>query len=436
MPTNSKSCERSARATFSGALLMSVALIAAIAQADANFVAILAIALLAIFGQSARYPELPALLRPAVVLMMPTVLVSFVATRLPESSRGSALDLLLLTTIGSSTGLILGGIAVRAPVRRRANLAEARILFAAALLAAGYFFATSGIPILREGAEQARVDAAVSGTGYVRLLAYMSVPAAVALWGTGRRSWLFALGAGGIVLALGNRSPFLYLILSIAVVMVLSSANRRKSTRHFFFLCATLAALIVGIGTYRIVSQDAFADYEEYRLAMASQDYAAVAQTSLIHYAETVPTNAALVKTLVDSGVMSKKYGKTLATPIVSALPGEQLTLDREIKLASGKSFIGGGIPPTLSGEGYVNFGAPGSVIFGVIAGLLISIRAGPCAVPKRWEPEERRGQAALYGYTVAWVVAAQVAGFAGASTFPLFSFMIMLLLIGRIREN
>ena len=54
------------------------------------------------------------------------------------------------------------------------------------------FFAWKGIPLLSGNMEQGRVDASTPGTGYFRLMAYLTIPAALLSFAlTPRRAMLY-----------------------------------------------------------------------------------------------------------------------------------------------------------------------------------------------------------------------------------------------------
>ena len=220
-----------------------------------------------------------------------------------------------------------------------------------------------------------------------------------------------------ITLAFANRSPLLYLIVPLVVLLHISNPTKWRSSR--IALCAlAVLAIVASMGTYRALSQDDFRNYTEYRAAIAANDLFMVATIGVTHYADIVPQNAALSKDLLDQHLIEQKWGLSYLALIYTALPGEQLSLDREIKQTTGKTFVGGGTPPTLAGEGYINFGYVGVVLSGVMLSVMI-VWASRFIVGSHTVLASRVG-AVVYGYAVAWVAGAQVAGFTGASTFPL----------------
>jgi hypothetical protein len=304
------------------------------------------------------------------------------------------------------------------------------VVFTISGLAAGVFFAWKGVPVLGASVEQGRVDAASEGTGYFRLLAYMGIPAAHMLVALRRRHAVWVvIGTTLVILGLANRSPLLYLYVPLLMI-VFDRGKIRLTTPRVLAAVAAIGMVIVSIGTFRVFSQTDFARYQEFRGDIATGDYIGVATTTFTHYAQVVTENAVLTKSLVDDGSISLQYGSTYLTLFLTALPGEQLSLDRIIKLASGKTFVGGGTPPTLMGEGYVNFGLLGAMAAGAVIVILLEYWARRYAESIESGDESLRGAtAAIYGYTLCWVVGSQVAGLTGASTVPLAGAIVLVTL-------
>jgi hypothetical protein len=112
------------------------------------------------------------------------------------------------------------------------------------------------------------------------------------------------------------------------------------------------------------------------------------------------------------------------------------LTLDLQIKAATGKTFIGGGTPPTLNGEGYINFGWPGIALGAFVLAALASWSAA-AAFGKHARflgAATRRARASVFGYMIAYASLAQVSGFVGASTVPITAFLVLVFLTRPLR--
>lgn len=383
-------------------------------------------------GQPSRIPRL---LRPSTLLALAALIGSLGATALSNEDFRQYEAL----WFGQVAGFVLGyafygrshlGRGTGSRIIDTARVARLGTAVWYLAVAAGLtFFTLKGVPALGPSVEQGRVDVASTGTGYLRLVAYMAGPAVLLI--ASHRGWRAAvpkvLVTGLLIVGLGNRSPLVYLLLPLAVLVVTES-SRRVGTLRIVGAIAVVSALVVGIGTYRIVSQPDFENYAEYREALSNDDYARVAWVSTEHYAKVVPANAVLVRKLVDEGAIEPQYGATYATLILTALPGKQLTPDYLIKQASGKTFLGGGTPPTLAGEGYMNAGFWGTILSAALVMFTLRYWAD------RWNANRAAGldltarpTAVMYGYLATWSLLAQVAGIAGASTVPLAGFLLLL---------
>jgi oligosaccharide repeat unit polymerase len=379
---------------------------------------------------------IPTILRPASVLFASLILGSIATSGITEQQFPQYLDLWACEIGGFLLGILVFPSLSRPASARRSYVDTERLakhtqtIWIICLLAAFLFFVIQGIPALLPNVEESRVATAVSGTGYLRLLAYMSGPASLILLAIrGRKAWPYLAGAVIVILALADRSPLLYFCLPIVAIAALAGRRRVRSPQ-LMIASALLLSLVAGIGTYRIFSQKEFRKYSEYNQAIANHDYLSVALTSVEHYASVIPENAVLTKKLVDEGKIHYEWGQTYLTLFLEALHSKPLSPDLLIKKVSGKSFIGGGTPPTLAGEGYMNGGLPGVVL--AAFGLMLLLRywaSSLLGARGSGTREELRVTAVIYGYVVAWGINAQVAGLAGASTVPLAGFLFLIVL-------
>ncbi|MET8272469.1 hypothetical protein [Streptomyces sp. NPDC005096] len=381
----------------------------------------------------------PFFLRPQLLPCLASGVAALAGVTLPPGDKATFLHLHLLEAVGFVLGFVLVPRSGTRPIHDYEPTPNWMVtgLFRASVVAALLFVAWQGVPILAGNVEGARVEAAASGTGYLRLTAYMAVPAALVLISLrAQRAWVFAVGAGLIVLALANRSPLIYLLIPLALASGMTALSPRGRRRLVFgFLAA--ATLSVGLGTFRIASQEEFRSYAEYRTPLAEHDYLEVARISVIHYVEVVAENAVLTYSLAENQQIETKFGSTYFSVLLSALPGEQLTLDREIRLASNSSFIGGGVPPTLAGEGFVNLGWAGVLLVPLVLSWALTVFYRQAARARERAPDsvEARLLTLRYCYLLTLACVAQVAGLAGASTFPLTAFVVLCVLIGSQRR-
>ena len=392
---------------------------------------------IAYFFERRRRTDVPVPLRPAVIVALTVVVSSLAALNLEGTAYVSYLELWSCQFAGVLLGIIFTRTTIKSPKDNETKRIDEKRARRLAMLVLGVsvassflFFAWMGVPILQNNIEQGRVDAAIEGTGYLRLVSYFSIPASIVLLALqGRRGIKFVVLAALIILGMANRSPLLYLIVPSLYIFI--ALSKRKLTTSKILVAALFAAtVIVGIGTFRIFSQDEFASYDEYRDDIREGNFLGVALTSLTHYAQVVSDNAVLTKELVDSGLIEHKFGSSYFILFITALPGEQLSLDREIKLASGKTFVGGGTPPTLMGEGYVNFSYVGTVFAGFAVILLLEFWFRQAQLAHRAQGTASKAVAyAIYGYMACWVILSQVAGLVGASTFPFACALILTVL-------
>lgn len=389
-----------------------------------------------------RNERLPLLVSPGMAILASIAFGSVAAFQFSADDYNSYLQLWILQGLGVVVGLFL----TQTPVvgissKNSFTRAGAVTLLSQAICIVGFisavlFFAVYGIPALSGNIEQGRVDAAAEGTGYLRLVAYLMIPASLLMIAV-RASyrWVWFILTLAVVLGLANRSPLVYLL--VPLLFIAFSRNKIRLTSFRILLAAAIVlAGVAGVGALRIFSQDEFTKYDEYRDDLAEGDFIGVAMTSLTHYSAVVADNAVLSKNLIDSGALEHKWGGSYLTLFISALPGEQLSLDRVIKATTGKTFIGGGTPPTLMGEGYINFGPAGTV-----AGA-----AGIVILTRLWGDRYARAGVArgsindgvlalIYGYVLTWACLSQVAGLAGASTFPLAG-ALTLWLVWRVSQT
>jgi hypothetical protein len=383
-----------------------------------------------------RDRHLPFLIRPASAVTASVIVGSIAAPTLGWDQYRDFMILWVCLVIGVIFGVLatqsnalFDGRQFRA-MDKVLLVRLSKITLLVSAFSAGAFFAWQGIPALGGNVEQGRVDAAVSGSGYLRLVAYLSIPAVHMLFAARHRLAVPALCFSTLViLGLANRSPLLYLF--VPLLLVFGAQRRFKLTSlRIVGAVAVAAVLVLSIGTFRVFSEDQFVRYDEYRVDLSTGNYLGVAATTLTQYAEVVADNAVLTKSLVDEGAIPLKFGSTYVTLFISALPGEQLSLDRLIKQTSGASFVGGGTPPTLMGEAYVNFGYPGVIGIGVlVVGLLRYWSDRYRRSVEFGDPLIRDATAGVYGYMLCWVVGSPVAGLAGASTLPLAGAILIVLL-------
>lgn len=411
---------------------------------------LLAVFLLAISQERKRRSGLPLILTPMIVITAAIGISSVAALSMDDYQYVEYSKLWFFQILGLMLGLLFSNTVLGRPsldgsspsrqiVLSRTLMSQlATCLFVAGFLSAVAFFAWKGIPLLRGNVEQGRVDLASPGTGYLRLMAYLTIPPALLSFAlTPKRASILIALSLIIVLLLADRSPLMYLFIPLVFVSISRKVNikfkfKRPGSLRPIVMGILIISIVVAVGTYRIFSQAEYLKFPEYSAAIQNRDVAAIALLSFEHYANVVANNAVLTKSLVDNGTIDFKYGASYLALFAPVLPGQHLTLDREIRLGSGKSFVGGGIPPTLMGEGYANFGYAGTVLeCGFVVFLL---EYWYRIVMSTYKGADRTLSAvvnAIYGYMVCWVCMSQVGGLEGASTFPFAGAVTLLIIWG-----
>ncbi len=377
-------------------------------------------------------PMIPRVLRPATAVFASSLLASSSTFYLVGDEFETAyLPLWLVQTLGFLAGHLafprmsrrLRGAQLRVNLRKLDRYAW--WMFWVCLAAAVMYLRTVGIGALGGDLEQSRIDAAQGTTGYLRLIAFLTPAAAALLFATrGRRAWFPVAAAALFILSVGSRIPLLYFAFPLVVVVAL--VGQKIKSRHIVVV-AILALVFLGwYGAFRIEGQEGLNNHPMYKAAVAQGDTTQVAMTAVEHYAGVIPANAVLVKRLVDQERIPLQYGQTYTTLFISVLPGRQVSPDMMVREASNKEFIGGGIPPTLMGEGYMNWGWPG-VFLNAMALMLLARYWGSVVVSvyRSGDRYQLRVVALIYGYVIAWAVFAQTSGFAGSATITLATFLV-----------
>jgi energy-converting hydrogenase Eha subunit C len=377
----------------------------------------------------------PRLLRPATIAYGSLLFASINSSGLSDGDYRKYFTLWCLQAFGFALGMLFfrdlygGKKATPAkPVDVPSLLRYSKLLFTVCLLAALLYWHSVGISSLGSNVEQSRVDAATNSSGYLRLVAFL-MPAAITMLVAARHrrnSWLLvALGVVFLV-GVGNRIPLVYFLFPlIAMAAIVGS---KLGSGKLVALAGVLVVVVGLFGAYRIFSQrEQLYQDPDYAVALSHNSYPGVAKAIVVHYAEVVPQNQILVKRLVDDGAIKYQFGASYFTLFSSVLPGHQTSPDMLIKQVSGSVFYGGGIPPTLAGEGYMNFGYAGVVLNAMAAMLLMRFWAMRVTQMRRSNVMQRRIVAVIYGYVITWCALAQISGFAGSATISLSAFLILI---------
>lgn len=219
-----------------------------------------------------------------------------------------------------------------------------------------YWARAGGVPILQSDLENSRVEA-LSGSG---VPFYLSMLMMVSTWmsikegsGIGWPGRLTMLSIGSLLLfSTGWRNTVFAFV--IVALLIWYYTHR---VRSIYVLAAGVVAVlgVVGIGLYRVFSSG-ITTYATYR-RLASGDLFGAVTTYLETYADGFARNLSVVFQVTPS-VLPFQNGETIVWNFLALLPGQaREPFDFVLKRAAGQGFEGGGLPPTLVGEWYINFG-------------------------------------------------------------------------------
>jgi oligosaccharide repeat unit polymerase len=227
-----------------------------------------------------------------------------------------------------------------------------------------------GVPILMGDLENSRV-AALTGSG---VPFYLSMLLMVSCWlvlepsvkiSTNTKILMFVFGA--LLLATTGWRNTVFALLVVAVLVRHYRRPLKSSVLIMTGLAAMLGAVVIGL--YRVISSgiETYLSYQQ----IARGDLIGATGTYLLTYADAFARNLATVFKVVPNG-LDFQNGKTFVWNFLSLAPSSDLEpFDFVLKQAAGEGFQGGGLPPTLVGEWYLNFSWIGVVLGMAIVGAI-----------------------------------------------------------------
>ncbi|UKO94022.1 oligosaccharide repeat unit polymerase family protein [Gordonia amicalis] len=236
-----------------------------------------------------------------------------------------------------------------------------------------YWVRAGGIPVFAADLENARLTA-LTGSG---VPFYMSFLMMVGYWlmlaprspvSSGTRWILFILTVLLLASTGWRNTVFAFVVLTLLIQHYI------KPIRTPVIFGAGAAAVLgaVAVGLYRVQSSN-LTNYATYQL-VASSDYLGATRVYLSTYFDAFARNLATVFDIVPYS-MPYQHGKSFIWNFLALVPGSSLEpFDFKLKQAAGQGFAGGGLPPTLVGEFYVNFGTAGIFVGMMVIGLLAAI--------------------------------------------------------------
>ncbi len=342
------------------------------------------VSLIAVITDLARRRPLdilsPFILVPATIGFVYTGTATFLSNRGDGHAAAVASTALLLGMAGYLLGVIgtrvlIGAPPAMTPVRsftalRRQPKVIYTVFAIGALSMLIYWARTGGVPILQSDLENSRVEA-LSGNG---VPFYLSMLMMVATWislspNSGvsiRMKWTLFAAAALLIGSTGWRNTIISFVL-VALFIV----HYSRPIRTLYIALAGLIALLgaVALGLLRIFSSS-LENYQTFQL-LTQGDLVAATASYLRSYTDTFGENLAVTMSVVERGFPSQN-GETFVWNFLALLPGqEREPFDFVLKQAAGQTFAGGGLPPTLVGEWFLNFGwvgiALGMALFGAI---------------------------------------------------------------------
>lgn len=222
-----------------------------------------------------------------------------------------------------------------------------------------YWGQTGGVPILAGDLENSRV-AALSGSGVPFYLSMLVMPAV----------WLRLLSRDGrlassdyawcafatlVLLSTGWRNTAVALLF---VALTIRHYKRPFQARWIVTLGIGLVLIITAVGLYRVYSSQ-LVYYSTYQ-QLARGDYLGAVWTYVVTYPQVFTNNFDLVVQGFP-GTMPYQNGASFFWNLQLLVPGNTAQpFDFVLKEGLRRGFSGGGLPPTLVGEMYLNFGVTG----------------------------------------------------------------------------
>jgi oligosaccharide repeat unit polymerase len=255
------------------------------------------------------------------------------------------------------------------------SAARLRLAFLAGLLvsflaAALFFSRAGGIPILFKNVEEGRVEA-ISGNAYIAFIALSVSYFFLAYWAQhlasggkplDRRMVLLFVVVVLIQISFGYRNKLVWFVVTLLVAY--NYLYRRVKLRYGVYLVLLMLILVVLAGIWRASTA-------------RGDDSLNLALGGVVRYGEHMfkrSTVGLIAVTEIFPEQEGFSYGRVyISYTFNMLLPGHQVGLGQWLKEAKGLEFRGGGLPPSLVGDFYLNFGVPGVLVGFFLLGLVLS---------------------------------------------------------------
>ncbi len=165
--------------------------------------------------------------------------------------------------------------------------------------------------------------------------------------------WLFSIAMLPLLILKGGRTGIVLVLISILLII---NSHKRISVKNILKFTLVLMLVIPSLG----ILKGKMSGVSTVNGGIASEF--SVGSINLNYIKNTFPQNVEYQK------------GKTFLINLKMLLPGPDIDFTMWLKQSIGITFSGGGVTPTLLGEGYINYGMFGIVAFSIIAGLIASL--------------------------------------------------------------
>lgn len=151
----------------------------------------------------------------------------------------------------------------------------------------------------------------------------------------------------------GTRTPVVYLLI---YMILLRHAFKPLPFKQFFKVFIIIFCLVGVLGVFRSIMHNNRNDFYD-----TIVNELQVGSINFNYIYRTFPSKT------------NFQYGKSLLINFYMLKPGPDDDSTMWLKKQIGLNFSGGGVTPTLIGEGYLNFGVFGVILFSIIAALIVN---------------------------------------------------------------
>lgn len=238
-------------------------------------------------------------------------------------------------------------------VRRKISQTWVTLLFFVGVASILMFFLSVGrIPLLANDAENFRVQA-VSGRGFLVIIADSCIEIAIMLTDNERKRTMRVMLGVLLMLGTGYRSQALTILLMVFITYWIG-----KGKKYIF----RAGLMVLGLGAFYSLL-GVFRSGGTWRL-----------QTLYMPALWRLYVNANNFDTIVKAFPREAYlYGRSILMDLAIVLPGAQKSFMLQLKDMLGMTYSGGSFTPGVFGEAYANFGFVGSIIWPLAVLLLVA---------------------------------------------------------------